>query len=168
MELLPMSDKIEKSIVLHAPLARVWDAVADSQRFGRWFGVAFDAPFVAGTQLTGKIVPTRVDDEVAKLQAPHEGKTFEFHVETIEFRRRIAFRWHPFAIDPDHDYTNEPTTLIVFELEEIGSDTRLTITESGFDKIPLERRAKAFTANDGGWAMQTTLIAKYLAQERNR
>lgn len=158
-------DKIEKSVILHAPLARVWDAIADSNRFGTWFGVAFDGPFVAGSHLTGKIVPTRVDPDVAALQKPHEGKPFTFYVEAIEPTQRISFRWHPFAIEPDVDYAEEPTTLIIFELDEIAGGTRLTISESGFDKIPLERRAKAFAANDGGWAIQTTLISKYLAGE---
>src|SRR5579863_9205415 len=77
-------DKIEKHVVLHAPLTRVWDAIADSQKFGAWFGVTFDGPFVAGLHVTGKIRPTTVDPEVAKLQAPYEGKAFDFYVETIQ------------------------------------------------------------------------------------
>jgi uncharacterized protein YndB with AHSA1/START domain len=158
-------DKIEKHIVLRAPLTRVWDAISDSQKFGSWFGVAFNGPFVAGSHVTGKIRPTTVDSEVARLQAPHQDKPFDFYVEAIEPKRRISFRWHPFAIDPEIDYSNEPTTLIVFELAEVGGETSLTITESGFDQIPLERRAKAFAANDGGWTMQTTLISKYVSTE---
>ena len=39
----------------------------------------------------------------------------------------------------------------------------LTVTESGFDRIPLERRAKAFAANEQGWAKQLKLIGNYLA-----
>jgi uncharacterized protein YndB with AHSA1/START domain len=148
------TDRIEKKVLLRAPRERVWRAVSDAREFGRWFGVAFDGPFVAGTRLTGKIV---------KLQEPHEGKAFAWLVDRIEPLRRITFRWHPFAVEPDVDYTKEPMTLIVFELEEISGGTLLTITESGFDQIPLERRAKAFTANEGGWTMQTMLIEKYLA-----
>jgi uncharacterized protein YndB with AHSA1/START domain len=156
-------DHIEKKVLLRAPLERVWHAIADADQFGTWFGVAFDGPFVAGARLTGKIVPTRVDPEVAELQRPHEGKAFEFTVDRIEPMRRISFRWHPFAVEPGVDYTNEPTTLIEFTLEEVPDGVLLTITESGFDNIPLERRAKAFAANDGGWAKQTQLIEKYLA-----
>ena len=159
------TDRIEKQIVLQAPIARVWDAVSNSQAFGSWFGAAFEGPFAAGARLAGRIVPTSVDPEVAKLQKPHEGKAFEFWVDQIEPMRKISFRWHPYAVEPGIDYSKEPTTLIVFELEETGAKTSLTITETGFDKIPLERRAKAFAANDGGWTMQTTLISKYLASE---
>jgi uncharacterized protein YndB with AHSA1/START domain len=156
------TDRIEKQIVLHAPLERAWSAISDAEQFGKWFGVAFDGAFVAGTRVTGKIVPTSVDPEVAKLQQPHAGKAFEFWVDRIEPMRRISFRWHPFAVEPDVDYSKEPTTLIVFELQTVAAGTQLSISESGFEQIPLARRAKAFAANDGGWAQQTVLIKKYV------
>jgi uncharacterized protein YndB with AHSA1/START domain len=159
------TDRIEKRILLRAPQQRVWQAVSDATEFGRWFGVAFDGPFVAGTQVTGRIAPTTVDPAVAKLQQPHAGLAFTFLVEDIAPMRRITFRWHPFAVDPGVDYAQEPTTLIEFVLEPAPGGTWLTITESGFDRIPLERRAKAFAANDGGWTMQTKLIEKYLAMQ---
>jgi uncharacterized protein YndB with AHSA1/START domain len=104
-----------------------------------------------------------VDAEVAKLQEPHTGLPFEFKVERIEPMHRISFRWHPYAVDRNHDYSTEPATLIVFELEEVSGGTVLRISESGFDQIPLARREAAFKANDGGWGMQTRLIEKYLA-----
>jgi len=157
------TDRIEKRIVLRAPLERVWRAISDAGQFGSWFGVAFDGPFVAGARLTGKIVPTTVDAEVAKQQKPYAGMAFEFFVERIEPMRTIEFRWHPFAVEPGVDYSGEPTTRIVFELQPVSDGVLLTVTESGFDQIPLARRAKAFTANDGGWAMQMKLIENYLA-----
>ena len=156
------TDRIEKRVLLRAPLARIWEAISDSRRFGSWFGVAFDGPFVEGSRIVGRIVPTTVDPEVAKLQQPHSGKRFEFWVERIEPMRSISFRWHPYAIDPSFDYSAEPTTLIAFELQEQPDGTQLTITESGFDGIPLARRAAAFTANDSGWQHQTKLLQKYL------
>jgi uncharacterized protein YndB with AHSA1/START domain len=155
-------DRIEKRIVLRAPLDRVWRAVSDAEQFGSWFGVAFDNRFEEGTRLTGKIVPTTVDPEVAKLQEPHRGKPFEFTVERIEPPHRISFRWHPYAIKPGVDYSKEPMTTIVFELEEVAEGVLLTISESGFDRIPLARRAEAFKANEGGWEHQTRLLEKYL------
>ena len=158
------TDRIEKEILLHAPLERVWHAISDAKQFGAWFGVAFDGPFADGARLTGKIVPTTVDEEVAKLQQPHAGMAFEFIVDRIEPMRSIAFRWHPFAVDAGVDYSKEPTTLILFELREMPDGVLLTISESGFDQLPVARRAKAFEANDGGWTMQTRLIEKYLAR----
>lgn len=158
-------NQIQKSIVFKASPERVWAAVSDSTRFGAWFGVKFDGPFVAGSAIAGTVTPTQVDADVARLQEPHKGKRFVIHVELIEPMTRFAFRWHPFAIDPNHDYSHEPMTLVTFELAEDPGGTRLTITESGFDQIPLERRASAFKANDGGWTHQLRLIEKYLAQQ---
>lgn len=156
-------DRIEKSVLLPQPRDRVWRAVSDAQQFGSWFGVAFDGPFASGARLTGKIVPTSVDPDIAKLQQPHAGKPFEFFVEQIQPQQRIAFRWHPFAIDPTVDYGSEPKTLIEFELQDKPGGTLLTITESGFDQVPASRREAAYQANDGGWAMQASLIRKFLA-----
>jgi len=99
------TDRIEKRILLHAPLERVWQAVSDSAQFGRWFGVALNGPFAAGAHLTGRISPTSVDPEVAKLQKPHEGKAIELWVESIEPMRSISFRWHPYAVTPGADYS---------------------------------------------------------------
>jgi len=157
-------DRIEKTVVLRAPRDRVWNAIADSKQFGTWFGVALAGPFVAGQRITGTMTPTKVDAEVAKKQEAYTGFQMEWLVEAIEPMTRFAFRWHPFAIERDVDYSHEPTTLVEFVLADADGGTRLTITESGFDQIPLERRAKAFTANDGGWTKQVELIAKYLAR----
>jgi uncharacterized protein YndB with AHSA1/START domain len=158
------TDRIDKQILLRAPRERVWAAVSDAQAFGIWFGVAFDGPFVAGKRLTGKIVPTRMDEAIAKMQEPYTGKAYDWTVERIEPMQRISFRWHPYAIEEGVDYSNEPTTLIEFVLEDAPGGILLKISESGFDHLPLARRAKAFKANDGGWEMQTRLIEKYLAQ----
>ncbi|HET9651363.1 MAG TPA: SRPBCC domain-containing protein, partial [Usitatibacter sp.] len=109
--------------------------------------------------------PTTVDPEVAKLQEPHRGKPFEFVVDSIEPMHRISFRWHPFAVEPGVDYSQEPSTLIVFELQAVAGGTQLTVTESGFDRIPVERRAKAFAANDAGWEHQVQLVRKYVERQ---
>jgi uncharacterized protein YndB with AHSA1/START domain len=157
-------DRIEKNVVLRAPQDRVWNAITDAVQFGTWFGVELAGPFVAGQRITGKIVPTRVDAQLAAAQEPHKGLPVEWLVETIQPKQLFSFRWHPFAIERDVDYSHEPTTLVEFRLAPVDGGTRLTITESGFDRIPLERRAKAFAANDGGWTAQTELLAKYLAR----
>lgn len=157
------TDCIEKKILLRAPRKRVWLAISDSTEFGSWFGMKFDGPFVPGACMRGVIVPTTVDAEIADAQKRHEGMPFEITIEQMEPERLFSFRWHPFAVEPGVDYSSEPTTLIVFSLEDAENGVRLTVTESGFDQIPLVRRAKAFTANEGGWSMVMKLIEKYLA-----
>ena len=157
------TDRIEKKIHLRAPRSRVWRALTDYTEFRAWFGIQFDGPFTPGAIQRGVIVPTAVDTEVAKAQQPYAGMPFEITIDRIEPERIFAFRWHPFAVERGVDYSSEPTTLVVFALEDVANGTMLTVTESGFDRIPLARRAQAFTANEQGWTMVVTLIEKHLA-----
>jgi len=158
-----VADRIEKKVLLRAPCARVWKALTDAKEFGQWFGVKFDGPFRAGQAISGAIAPTTADPAVAKMQQPYAGMRFDITIDRIEPERFFSFRWHPFAIDPKVDYSAEPTTLVEFTLEDAKDGVLLTVVESGFDRVPLARRAQAFTANEGGWTMQMTLIEKYLA-----
>jgi uncharacterized protein YndB with AHSA1/START domain len=158
------TDRIEKKVLLRAPRKRVWRALSDSTEFGTWFGVKFDGPFTPGASMRGVIVPTQVNAEVANAQKPYEGLPFEITIEKMEPERLFSFRWHPFAIERGVDYSAEPTTLVVFALEELPGGVMLTVTESGFDQIPLARRAKAFTANEQGWGMMVKLVEEYLVR----
>ena len=164
MSVASSTDRIEKSVRLRASRARVWQALSDAREFGEWFGVRFDGPFVAGRTLTGVIVPTKADPDVAREQEPYAGTRFDVHVEQVEPQRLLSFRWHPYAVDANTDYSHEPTTLVVFTLEDDPDGVLLRVTESGFDAIPLDRRAAAFSANEGGWAAQMMLIEKHVAQ----
>src|SRR5262249_48213410 len=130
-----VTDRIEKRILLYASRARVWKALTDAKEFGAWFGVRFDGPFVAGAPLRGIIVPTQADAEVARLQEPYAGRPFDITVDRIEPQRLFSFRWHPYAVEPGIDYSKEPTTLVVFALEDQPGGIGLTVTESGFDLI---------------------------------
>lgn len=154
---------IQKKIVLKASRERVWQAISDSARFGAWFGAEIEGPFVAGQEARGRIAPTKADPEVARLQKPYAGAAWRIVVDRVEPMQLFSFRWHPYALEPDHDYSNEPMTLVTFELEDNEGGVLLTITETGFDQLPLARRAPAIEANTGGWTHQTRLIEKYLA-----
>jgi len=147
------TDRIEKEIVLRAPLSRVWKALTDAKEFGKWFQVEMKDAFAPGAPARGRIT-----------HPGYEHLTLEVQVERMEPERLFSFRWHPYAVDPKQDYSGEPTTLVVFELEAIPEGTRLKVTESGFDRIPLARRAEAFRMNSGGWAQQVENIAAYVGQ----
>jgi len=112
--------------------------------------------------MRGTLVGTAVDADVAKAQKQYEGIPFEITVDRIEPERLFSFRWHPNAVEEGVDYSGEPTTLVVFSLNEVDKGVMLTITESGFDQIPLARRTEAFTANENGWSIVVNLIDKYL------
>jgi len=147
------SDRVEKEILLRAPRSRVWRAVTDSSQFGTWFRAKLEAEFRVGERVRGKIT-----------HPGYEHLTLEVTVERMDAERLFSFRWHPYAIDPLVDYSAEPTTLVEFRLEEAPEGTRLTLIESGFERIPLERRAEAFRMNAQGWEAQLENIRQYLAQ----
>lgn len=147
------TDRIEKRVSLRAPRSRVWRAIADAKEFGAWFGVKLEGPFVEGTTARGTIT-----------SPGYEHLTMEILVERIEPERYFAYRWHPYAIDAGVDYSSEPATLVEFRLEEAGEGTVLTIVESGFDRIPLARRAEAFRMNDGGWTAQAKNIERHVSE----
>ncbi len=157
------TDRIVKSAILRASHDRVWRAISDSTQFGTWFGVEIAGSFTPGARLACTIVPTKVDPEIAKAQEPYAGSPFEIVVEQVQPKTLLSFRWHPYGVDAG-DLSKEPMTLVEFALEEAAGGTRLTITESGFDQIPLDRRATAFAANEGGWTAQLELVAKFLAR----
>ncbi|BBY79309.1 SRPBCC family protein [Mycolicibacterium pulveris] len=154
------SDRIEKHVVLKAPLERVWKAISDADQFGRWFGVRFDGPFVEGAALTGVMTPTAVDEEIAKSQEPYEGTADTWWIVAVEPPHRLAYRWRPYLVAGGED---GPTTLVEFTLQETADGVLLRIVESGFDAIPEDRRKAAFDDNSSGWAAQTELVRKYVA-----
>jgi uncharacterized protein YndB with AHSA1/START domain len=158
------TDRIEKKILLRAPRARVWRAITDAREFGSWFGMRLDGPFKAGEVVHGEIVPTTVDPEAAKAQEPYTGLAVDILVERIDPEQSFAFRWHPGAVDPGIDYTKEPMTLVEFTLDEVAEGIMLTVIETGFDKLPAARRARAFADNESGWELSVGLVEKYLAR----
>jgi uncharacterized protein YndB with AHSA1/START domain len=143
-------DKIEKQTVLKATPARVWRALSDAKEFGAWFGVQLDDDFAPGKPVRGTI--------------QYQGKAlaFLFHVEQMVPERLFSFRWHPYGIDPDYDYSREPMSLVELAIAPVPEGTRLTVTESGFSQIPEARRATAFEMNSRGWAAQLDNIARHV------
>jgi uncharacterized protein YndB with AHSA1/START domain len=150
-----VTDRIEKEVILRAPRSRVWRAITNAKEFGEWFRVEMKDEFKPGAPARGRIT-----------YPGYEHLTFEVLVERMDREKLFSFRWHPYAVDPKQDYSKEPTTLVVFELHDHPEGTRLRIIESGFDQIPIARRAEAFRMNSGGWEEQTRNIAKYVGEKQ--
>jgi uncharacterized protein YndB with AHSA1/START domain len=165
-------DKLEKKVTLHAPVSRVWRAITDAQEFGQWFGVKLAGPFVAGKTITGIFDESLNEAAIMEFQKsrglpPHKVKAPERNavfctVERIEPEHTFSFRWIPYGIDAEADPKHEPTTLVEFHLEEAAEGTLLTIVESGFDRVPVHRRDRAFRMNEGGWAAQAENLRKHV------
>ena len=148
-----MTDKIEKRIELKAQISRVWRALTDYREYGEWFRVKLERPFVPGQESQGMIT-----------WPGYEHIVWRAVVQKMEPERLFSFTWHPASIDPDVDYSKETPTLVEFRLQEIAGGTLLILTESGFDKIPAERRDDAFRRNDGGWTQQMKNIETHVTQ----
>jgi uncharacterized protein YndB with AHSA1/START domain len=152
------NDRIEKQIKLKAPVSRVWRALTDYREFGEWFRVKLEGQFVVGKTAGGYIT-----------WPGYEHLRMEVVVQQIEPERYFSYTWHPYALDPKVDYSKETPTLVEFTLEKSANGangTLLKVTESGFDKIPSERRAEAFRMNDNGWAQQMKNIESYVAERQ--
>ena len=156
------TDRITKQVTLRTSPRRVWKALADSQEFGDWFGIRFAGPFTPGATVHGVITGTKADPDIAKVMALMEGIPYAITIERMEPEKLFSYRWHPHSLDQTIDYSGESTTLVVFEIRAVSEGTLLTVTESGFDRIPAHRRKNAFEANDPGWGMQVVLIGKHL------
>jgi len=149
------TDRIEKKITLRVPPSRVWRALTDAREFGAWFQVKLEGAFAPGARVKGQI------------ETPgYEHLTMEITVERMDPERLFSYRWHPYAIDPEVDYSSEPTTLVEFRLAPAPEGTLLTVVESGFDRIPVARRAEAYRMNDGGWAAQLENIERHVASKK--
>jgi uncharacterized protein YndB with AHSA1/START domain len=148
-----MSDRIEKSIEIAAPVSRVWKALTDYREFSTWFRVKLEAPFQTGKVAAGNIT-----------YPGYEHLRFDATVQKIEPERYFSFTWHPYPMDPKVDYSVETPTLVEFTLEKTAKGTLLRVVESGFDKIPASRRAEAYRMNDGGWEGQMKNIAAHVGQ----
>ena len=145
------TDRIEKRIELNVPVSRVWQALTDHRQFGAWFRVNLQGPFVPGEVTRGNIT-----------YPGYEHLLMEVVTQQMEPERLFSFHWHPFAVDPQVDYSQEPPTLVTFTLTPTPTGTLLVVTESGFDKIPPGRRDEAFRMNDGGWTIQVQNIEQYV------
>ena len=145
------TDSIEKQIVLRASRARVWRALTDAAEFGSWFGVKLEGSFEVGKPVRGRIT-----------HPGYEHIVFDMIIERMDAQTLFAYRWHPYAIEPVVDYSKEPTTLVEFRLEEVEGGTMLTLVESGFDRVPLHRRAEAFRMNEQGWTEQMENIRRHV------
>ena len=146
-----VENKIEKKIELKAPIAKVWKALSDYKEFGQWFRVNIEAPFAVGEVSSGNM--TYPGYEHVKWHAV---------IRAMEPEKLFSFTWHPYAIDPKVDYSGETPTVIEFILEETKDGTLLTVTETGFDKIPKNRQIDAFRMNSQGWAEQLKNIEKHV------
>jgi len=150
--------RIERKILLRAPRERVWRALTDVAEFSKWFGVETEGVFAPGARLQ----MTCTNEGCGEGSESAKGVKFSMTIERMEPPHTFSWRWHPGMPEPGLDYSQEPTTLVVFQLKEVAGGTELTVVESGFDRISLARRARVFAENDKGWEVQLASIGSFL------
>ena len=147
------TDRIERSIHIKSPRSRVWRALADAQEYGNWFGADLKGQtFAPGRRVQGPITI-----------AGYEHVVFDVLIERVEPENLLSYRWHPYAVDPAIDYSTEQRTLVTFTLKDADAGTLLTVVETGFDKVPPDRRPTAFRMNSSGWEAQMRNIDRHAA-----
>lgn len=153
------TDRIERSVHIRAPRSRVWRALSNAEEYGNWFGVNLKGQtFAPGQRVQGPITIKG-----------YEHVMFDVVIERVEPEALMSYRWHPYAIDPAIDYSKEDRTLVTFTLKDVreseGGGTLLTVTESGFDTVPPDRRMEAFRMNSAGWEGQLRNIARHVTPQ---
>lgn len=135
--------RIDRDIEIKAPPERVWRALTDPAELSAWFKVKVEGDIVAGKEIW--MTSTYAD-------GPCVGYRYSVLIVEVTPPRRLAWQWHPGVPDSSVDYAREPCTTVTFTLEPSAGGTRLSVSETGFDEISLERRAKVFGDNSHGWA----------------
>jgi uncharacterized protein YndB with AHSA1/START domain len=137
--------RIDRTIEIAAPLEKVWHALTTAKEIATWFRMTVEGDVVAGHD----------------LWMTHEGRRFKVRIIEMTPPHRFVWQWHPGAIDPAVDYSQETPTTVTFTLEPTATGTRLSMAETGFDEISLARRAKVYADNTGGWKQVVVWIQQH-------
>jgi uncharacterized protein YndB with AHSA1/START domain len=136
-------DRIERTIEVAHPPAKVWAALTTAEGLGTWFGNAATIDLRPG----GAAQMTWTGGEKATMR-----------IERVEEPTVFGFTWGINGL-PDDDPRR---TYVEFTLEPAGSGTRLTVVESGFAQLPEDGYHKAFDGNTDGWASELGELVEYL------
>ena len=144
------SDRIQTSVLIAAPLQRVWDLVTSAEHVGRWFGDA------------GAEIDLRPGGAMSLSWREHG--TYHGRVEAVDPPHRFAWRWLS-KIGSQADPVPGNSTLTEFTLSAEGDGTRVAVVESGFDALdaPPTERTAALRSHTEGWDSELGELAAYAA-----
>ena len=147
--------RIDRNIEIQAPPERVWRALTDVRELSSWFQVRIEGILEPGMEVW-----------MTSVHPGHDGQRFRVRVAEMDPPRRLVWQWHPGEVDPAVDYSREPTTTVTFTLEPTAGGTRLSVSETGFDAISLERRAKVYRDNTQGWTEVVQWLRRHVEASR--
>ncbi|HEX2442562.1 MAG TPA: SRPBCC family protein [Vicinamibacterales bacterium] len=142
--------RIDRNIEIQAPPERVWRALTTAAELATWFQVKIEGDIASGNEVW-----------MTSVHPDHAGQRWPVRIVELTPARRVVWQWHPGEVDPKTDYSREPRTTVTFTLEPSGRGTRLSVAETGFDEIALERRAKVYADNTQGWSEVLVWLQKY-------
>ncbi len=136
-------DRIERTVEVAQPPAKVWAALTTAEGLSAWFG----------QQATIDLRPGG-----SAWMRWDSGDTADMRVERVEEPRVFGFTWGIFGL-PEGDPRR---TYVEFTLEPTDTGTRLTVVESGFAQLPEDAHRKAYDGNTEGWASELGELVDYL------
>jgi uncharacterized protein YndB with AHSA1/START domain len=136
-------DRIERTISVAHPPAKVWDAITTAEGLGTWFGHKATVDLRVGG--------------VAQVTWDGES-THELRIERLEPPRVLGWTWGIFGLPED----DPRRTYVEFTLEPDASGTRLTVVETGFAQLPSDLHSGAYPANAEGWLRELDELVDYL------
>jgi uncharacterized protein YndB with AHSA1/START domain len=136
-------DRIERSVELAHPPAKVWAALTTPEGLSAWFGdkATIDLRPGGAAQMTFR-----------------SGLTVDMRVERVEEPAVFGFTWRL----PDLPEDDPRRTYVEFTLEAVGAGTRLRVVETGFAQLPNDSRRKTYDSHAEGWASELAELAGYL------
>jgi uncharacterized protein YndB with AHSA1/START domain len=139
-------DRIEREIVIDAPVEVVWAVVTEPGHVGKWFGDSATIDLRPGGEAT--------------LTWDEHG-TARARVERVDPPHSFAFRWaRPAGAEPGKGNS----TLVEFTLRPEGEGTRLRVIETGFGELDLSEEEKTtyLGENEQGWDEELGDLREYV------
>jgi uncharacterized protein YndB with AHSA1/START domain len=136
-------DRIERTVEIGHPPAKVWAALTTAEGLGTWFGHQATIDLRPGGSAQMKW---------------DSGDQAEMRIERVEEPTTFGFTWHIYGLPAE----DPRRTYVEFTLEPIDAGTRLTVVETGFAQLPEDEYRKAFEANTQGWASEIDELVEYL------
>jgi uncharacterized protein YndB with AHSA1/START domain len=140
---VPFPDRIERTVEIAHPPAKVWAALTTAEGLSAWFGQEVRIDLRPGGSAWMKW---------------DNGHTADMRVERVEEPTVFGFTWHIYGLPED----DPRRTYVEFTLQSAGPGTRLTVVESGFAQLPEDAYRTAYHGNTQGWASELGELADYL------
>jgi uncharacterized protein YndB with AHSA1/START domain len=140
-------ERLEREIVIAAPLEVVWSVVTEAEHINGWFGDSTEIELRPG----GRLV----------LRWEEFDSTVYGRVERVEPPHVFSFRW---SRGSGSEVPEDNSTLVEFTLSAEGDSTRLKVVESGFRELSGsdDEKEKDADGHRKGWELELDDLREYV------